>query len=81
MPCLCLSAGHLQSDKALLGLVLDLSDPTLDIGAAPVNIFAEASLHALELLEHQSEVRIHGIIKLLAMRIVVGIGLHRIERI
>jgi hypothetical protein len=67
--------------RQLLRLLLNLSNPMLDAGAAPVDLIAKASLHPLKLVEHQPEIGIHRIVGLRAARIVIGIGFHRIGRI
>jgi hypothetical protein len=79
VPHLYLRTGHLQGDKTLLGLVLDICDTMLHTSTASVDILPEASLHTLELIQHQPEVGIHRILGPLAVGVVVGIGLHIIE--
>jgi hypothetical protein len=58
-PCLHLGSHHLEGDKALFDLLLDLEDTALKTAAVSLDCVREACLHALELVQHHTEVGIN----------------------
>jgi hypothetical protein len=76
-----LRARHLQRDDVLLGLLLDLLGTVLQATASPINPVVEVNLNLLELVQHETNTRIHRVIGLGATCVVERVGLHRTNRI